>query len=60
MRINNANNDSIKDLEDELGKWEIKYNEREEFWRKRMADQMKLVDDIQKEVQKTKDNDIKA
>ncbi len=29
MRINNANNDSIKDLEDELGKWEIKYNERE-------------------------------
>lgn len=25
-----------------------------------MADQMKLVDDIQKEVQKTKDNDIKA
>ena len=44
MRINNANNDSIKDLEDELGKWEIKYNERQEFWRKRMADQMKLVD----------------
>lgn len=56
MRINNANNDSIKDLEDQLGKWEIKYNQREEFWRKRMADQMKLVDQIQREVQKTKDN----
>lgn len=48
MRINNANTDNIKELEVELGKWEVKFNEREEFWRKRMADQMKLADDIRK------------
>lgn len=29
MRINNANTDNIKELENELGKWEIKYNDRE-------------------------------
>ena len=29
MRVNNSNSDSIKELEEELGKWEIKYSERE-------------------------------
>ena len=29
MRVNNSNTDSIKELEEELGKWEIKYSERE-------------------------------
>ena len=54
MRINNANTDSIKDLEEELANWEVKFNEREEFWRKRMSDQMKLMEDIQKEVYSSK------
>ena len=29
-RINNANTENIKELEAELAKWEIKFNEREE------------------------------
>lgn len=54
MRINHANTDNIKELQEELGKWEIKFNEREEFWRKRMSDQMKLLEDIQREAAKVK------
>lgn len=56
MRVNNANTDNIKSLEEELGNWEVKYNEREEFWRKRMSDQMKLLEDIQKETVKVKES----
>ena len=47
-RINNANTQNIKELEQELGKWEIKFNDREEFWRNRLSDQMKLLQDIQR------------
>lgn len=60
MRINNSNTDNIKELEEELAKWDIKYNEREEFWRKRMADQMKLLEDIQREAAKVKESEHKA
>ena len=50
LRVNNANSDNIKDLEAELVGWEAKYSEREEFWRKRLAEQVKLMEDLQKEV----------
>ncbi len=60
LRINNANTDNIKELEQELAKWDVKYNEREEFWRNRMADQIKLSDDIKKEVDRVKDQEIKS
>lgn len=53
-RINNANTENIKELEAELGKWEIKFNDREEFWRKRLSDQMKLLEEIQREAQRAK------
>ena len=29
MRVNNTNTDTIKELEEELGKWQVKFNERE-------------------------------
>ena len=48
LRVNNANNDNIKDLETELANWEEKHNQREEFWRKRMAEQVKMMEDVQK------------
>ena len=54
MRVNNANTDTVKELEEELGKWEVKFNEREEFWRKRLADQVKVMEDLHKEATKSK------
>lgn len=29
LRVNNANNENIKEIEEELANWEKKYNERE-------------------------------
>ena len=41
-RVNRTQVDHIKKLEEEISKYDIKYNEREEFWRKRHNDQLKL------------------
>ncbi len=54
MRVNNANTDNIKDLEQELATWELKFNQREEFWRNRLSDQMKLMEEFQKEANRAK------
>jgi len=35
--------DNLKDLERDLADWELKYAKREDFWRKRYNDQMKLI-----------------
>lgn len=48
MRIHNTHNDNIKELEEEMSNWEAKYNEREEFWRKRLSDQIKLMEEFQR------------
>jgi hypothetical protein len=48
LRVNNTQTENIKDIEGELADWEKKYSEREEFWRKRLSDQIKLMEDIQK------------
>jgi hypothetical protein len=48
LRVNNAHAENLKEIEAELANWETKYNEREEFWRKRLAEQMKLMEDLQK------------
>lgn len=55
LRVNNAHTENIKDIEVELANWEKKYNEREEFWRKRLAEQMKLMEDLQKESAKSRE-----
>lgn len=60
LRVNNANNENIKEIEAELANWEVKYNEREEFWRKRLSEQMKLMEDIQKEVAKGREESRNA
>lgn len=52
MRVNNTHTENVKEIEAELANWEVKYNEREEFWRKRLAEQMKIMEDLQKEVTK--------
>lgn len=43
-----------------MADWEKKYSEREEFWRKRLSDQIKLMEDIQKEASKTKEEQRNA
>ena len=42
-RINRTQVDHIKKLEEELSKFEFKMNEREDFWRKRYNDQLKVA-----------------
>lgn len=41
-RVNRTQVDHIKKLEEEISKYDAKYNEREEFWRKRYNDQLKM------------------
>lgn len=42
-RINRTQVDHIKKLEEELAKSDSKFNEREEFWRRRYNDQLKIA-----------------
>lgn len=42
-RVNRTQVDHIKKLESEISKYDLKYNEREEFWRKRYNEQLKMV-----------------
>jgi len=35
--------ESMKEMEEALSQWELKYAQREDFWRKRYNDQMKLI-----------------
>ena len=37
-RVNRTQVDHIKKLEEEISKYDLKYNEREDFWRKRYND----------------------
>ena len=60
MRVNNANTDNIKDLEQELATWELKFNQREEFWRNRLSDQMKLMEEFQKQANRAKSEQMSA
>jgi|JI9StandDraft_2_1071091.scaffolds.fasta_scaffold70000_2 hypothetical protein len=48
MRVNNTHIENAKELEAELASWETKHNQREEFWRKRLSEQVKLMEDLQK------------
>ena len=43
QRINRQHLDHIKQIENELAVWDIKFTQREEFWRKRFNEQIKLV-----------------
>lgn len=47
-------------MEAELAKWETKHNQREEFWRNRLSEQMKLMEDLQKEAAKSKQEEKNA
>lgn len=60
MRVHNATNDSVTELEEQLAQWEVKFNAREEFWRKRISEQMKLMEDLQKEAAKAKEEQRNA
>jgi hypothetical protein len=42
-RVNRTQVDHIKKLEEEVSKSDAKYNEREDFWRKRYDDQLKMI-----------------
>lgn len=54
LRVNNTHAENAKELEAELANWEAKHNQREEFWRNRLNEQMKLMEDLQKEAAKSK------
>lgn len=60
LRVQNNHSENVKQLEEELSGWEIKFNEREEFWRKRLADQIKLMEEFQQEANKAKQEQISA
>ena len=52
MRINHSNQEAIREMQVELSKWEVKFSDREEFWRKRLTDQVKITESIQQEQSK--------
>lgn len=52
MRINHSNQEAIREMQLELSKWEVKFNDRDEFWRKRLTDQVKITESIQEEQNK--------
>ncbi len=57
-RLYEASEDSLKALEKELAGWEARYRAREEFWRGRVAEQAKKVDQaVQERLQATQNMD---
>ena len=56
-RIHHTNQDTIKELQEELAKWETKFALAEDSWRKKLADQAKLAESLKVEQTKQKDTE---
>lgn len=47
----------IKQLQEEVSKWEVKFTLSEENWRKKIADQIKLAEGLRLESAKQKEEE---
>lgn len=56
-RIHNTSQDIIKELQDDLAKWEEKHALSEESWRRKIADQIKLAEGLRLESAKLKEEE---